>query len=116
MELAIVILADTESHGDLGRLANGLESASDAAAHGAAVEVIFDGAATRWLPLLAKAGHKYHARLEELRPQVIACAYCARAFGVHEEIASLGIKLADDSRGHPSLYQRLSRGVKVLTF
>ncbi|WP_456448269.1 hypothetical protein [Oceanithermus sp.] len=40
MELTVVVLADTETHGDLGRLANALETAAEAADAGAGVELV----------------------------------------------------------------------------
>ncbi|XOB98143.1 hypothetical protein ACMC9I_09520 [Deinococcota bacterium DY0809b] len=40
MELTAVVLADTETHGDLGRLANALETAAEAADAGAGVELV----------------------------------------------------------------------------
>lgn len=45
---AIVILAGTESHADVGRLINGLEAAKEfAETEGDDVELIFDGAGTQ---------------------------------------------------------------------
>lgn len=116
MELTIVVLADTESHGDLGRLANALETAADATQAGAEVEIIFDGAATRWIEQLQDPRHRYHALWSELKPQAGACAYCSRAFGVLAAVRAAKVTLLDENRGHPSLYTRLSQGNKILIF
>jgi hypothetical protein len=43
---AIVVLAGTESHADLGRVTNALEAAKEFEEAGDDVEVIFDGAGT----------------------------------------------------------------------
>jgi hypothetical protein len=45
---ALVVLADTETHEDLGRLANALVTAEDFKEAGDEVQVIFDGAGTKW--------------------------------------------------------------------
>lgn len=116
MELTVVVLADAESHGDLGRLANALETASEASRAGAAVEIVFDGAATRWIELLEEPRHKYHSLWAELKPVAGACAYCARAFGVLPTVRASGVALIDENRGHPSLYGRLEQGKNVLIF
>lgn len=116
MELAVIVLADTDSHGDLGRLANALETAADAVQAGAQVELIFDGAATRWIEKLESPQHRYHALWLELKPSAGVCVYCSRAFGVLDAVGEAKVALLDESRGHPSIYSRLERGVKVLTF
>ncbi|WP_456413004.1 DsrE family protein [Oceanithermus profundus] len=116
MELTVVVLADTETHGDLGRLANALETAAEAADAGADVELVFDGAAVRWVARLEDPDHKRHALWRGLKPRAGVCVYCARAFGVLAVVRAAGVKLLDEHRGHPSLYGRLARGGAVLTF
>lgn len=49
MKFAIVVLAGTETHADLGRLANTLEFAKELKQAGDDVAIIFDGAGTRWI-------------------------------------------------------------------
>ena len=46
---AIVILADTESKEGLGRMANALTVAKEFKEEGHKVNVVFDGAGTRWV-------------------------------------------------------------------
>ena len=116
MELTIVLLADRESHADMGRMANALETAREALEAGAEVEVVFDGAGTRWVGALAEPGHKHHRLFRELKPYLRACDYCARAFGVLEEVERAGVERVSEHRGHPSLFARLRRGAHVLTF
>lgn len=116
MELTVVVLADTETHGDLGCLANALETAAEAADAGADVELVFDGAAVRWIARLEHPDHKHHALWRGLKPRAGVCVYCARAFGVLVEVRRAGVRRLDERRGHPSLYGRLARGAIVLTF
>jgi hypothetical protein len=76
-----VVLADTETHGDLGRLVNALSTADDFREHGDEVTIIFDGAGVRWAAELSKPDHRLHERFEALRDVVAgACHYCAGAF------------------------------------
>ncbi len=117
LKVAVVILADTETRGDLGRLANALEAARELKEAGDEVKVIFDGAGTKWVPVLADSAHKYHRTFTELREVVAgACAYCARAFGVLEQVEAAGIPLLKEYRDHPSLRALMAEGYRVLTF
>lgn len=50
---AILVLADTESHADLGRVVNAMVAAKEFKHAGDEVKLIFDGAATKWPGALA---------------------------------------------------------------
>ncbi len=116
MDIAIVLLADTESHADAGRMVNALETAREAVENGAEVEVISGGADTRWIGELAEPQHKYHKLFHRLLPYMQVCDYCARAFGVLDQVEAAGVGRLSEHRGHPSLFARLRRGAAVLTF
>jgi len=45
-----------------------------------------------------------------------ACAYCANAYQVKDDVAESGIDLLDDYDGHPSVRRLVSEGYEVLTF
>jgi hypothetical protein len=47
---AIIVLADTETHGDLGRVVNALEAVKELKEARDEVKLIFDGAGTQWIP------------------------------------------------------------------
>lgn len=57
-KISVVVLADIETHGDLGRIANALSTVKEASEAGDEVELVFDGAGTRWIPELAKPDNK----------------------------------------------------------
>jgi hypothetical protein len=59
-KVAIVVLADTETHGDLGRIANALTSAQDFKEAGDEATIVFDGAGTKWIGELSRPDHKLH--------------------------------------------------------
>ncbi len=82
---------------------------------GVGVEVIFDGAGTRWVGELAKPRHKHHKLCRRLLLCVQVCDCRARAFGVFDQVEAAGVGSLSEHRGHPSLFARLRRGVAVLT-
>jgi len=116
-KVAIVVLADTETAGDLGRVANALTSAQEFNEAGDETTVIFDGAGTRWIPELSNPEHKYSRAFEAVKDQVGgACRYCAKAFGVKDEVEESGVSLLGDYKDHPSLQKLVSNGYQVITF
>ncbi len=114
---AVILLADTETPEGAGRMANALTTAKEFRESGDEVVVIFDGAGTRWIPVLADETHKYHRLLEDVRGSVRgACVYCARAYGVKDAIEASGIPLLDEYKGHPSIRNLMADGYQIVTF
>ena len=116
-KIAVVVLADAESHADMGRLANALETAKEAKEAGDSVQIIFDGAGTRWIPALENSEHRLHSLYRAIRDVISgACAFCAAAFEVKDEVKQSGIPLLSDYEGHPSLRTLVVEGYSVITF
>ena len=114
---AIVVLADTESHADHGRVANALEAAKEfAETDGDEVELVFDGAGTQWVPLLEEEDHDYHELYRAVRDETSVCDYCSGAFGVEDAVADAGVELVDDYDGHPSLRSLVADDYEIITF
>ena len=113
---AVVILAGTESHADLGRIVNGLETAAEFKKSGDDVELIFDGAGTQWIPELEDEEHDYHDLYSSLRDDAAACDYCASAFGVGDAIDDAGVVKVDENDGHPSIRTLVAEGYEIITF
>jgi hypothetical protein len=114
---AIVILAGTESHSDVGRLVNGLEAAKEfAETDGDEVEVIFDGAGTQWIEELEDEDHDYHDLYRAVRDDAAACDYCAGAFGVDDAVNDAGVVRLDDYDGHPSIRSLVDDDYEIITF
>jgi hypothetical protein len=117
MKICFVLLADTDTHEGMGRMANALTGAKEVLDAGDQATVMFDGAGTRWVPELEAEDHRYHGIYAELRDHIAgACSYCATAFGVKEQIEASPVKLLSDYRGHPSLHTFLADGYQVITF
>jgi hypothetical protein len=114
---AIVVLAGTETHGELGRLVNALSTADEFKEHSGEVTIIFDGAGVRWAAELSKPDHRLHERFEGLRDKVAGARhYCAGAFEVRDELEQIGFPLLRDHKGHPSLRRLVHEGYEVITF
>jgi hypothetical protein len=116
-KVAIVLLADTETHEALGRMANALTTATDFKEAGDESTIIFDGAGTKWVAELSKPDHQYHEVFESVKDQVAgACSYCSSAFGVKEEVEASGVPPLEEHEGHPSLQKLVSQDYQVITF
>ncbi|WP_447979956.1 DsrE family protein [Candidatus Nitrospira bockiana] len=116
-KVAIVVFADTESHGDLGRLVNALEAVKEFKEAGDDVQLIFDGAGTKWIGELAKPDHKVKGLFDAVKDRATgACRFCAGAFGATESVTSGGVPLMGEYDGHPSFKKLVSQGYHVITF
>lgn len=114
---AVMVLAGTEGHANLGRLVNALETAKEfAEADGDEVELIFDGAGTQWIPKLEDEEADYYELYQAVSEQASACDYCAGAFGVEDAVADAGVVTLDDHDGHPSVRSLVNNGYEVITF
>jgi hypothetical protein len=113
----IVVLADTETPGDLGRVVNALNATKEFTDAGDQVALIFDGAGTKWVPELSRPEHKYGDLFDSVRGSVEgACAYCAKAFGVARDVEDNGIPLVGNYDQHPSLRGHATNGYEVITY
>lgn len=116
-KIASVVFADAEGHENLGRVVNALTTTKEFKDAGDESTIVFDGAGTRWVPELAKPDHKAHPLYKAVEDRVAgACAFCANAFGVKEQITELGVTLLDEYSQHPSLHKLVSNGYEVITF
>ena len=117
MKAAIVVLADTDTHEALGRVVNALEAVKEFKEGGDEVQLIFDGAGSKWVGQLSRPDHKAHGLYESVRDRVSGvCEYCAGAFGVKDEVQACGVPLTDDFEGHPSFRNLMSEGYQIITF
>jgi hypothetical protein len=116
MKVAIIVFAGTDGDGP-GRLANALLAARELQESGDEVRVIFDGAGTKWVPRLVDPEEKNHRLFEQVRESVAgACLYCARAYGVKDEIERAGVPFVDEYKAHPSIRRLLVDGFQILNF
>jgi hypothetical protein len=115
--VAILVLADTETHADLGRVVNAMMTAKEFHEAGDDVRLIFDGAGTGWLGVLSDPEHSTHPLFEQVRDVVSgACGFCAHAFDAEEGVKHAHIQLLDEYQGHPSVRDLVASGYQVITF
>lgn len=99
MKVVITILSDPKSGSDeaLGRLFNALALAHALVEAGDQVEVLFQGAGTRWPEELAKISHPANALYNSVR-QVVkgASCGCAEVFGAEKGLQQTGTPLLKD--------------------
>ncbi len=116
-KVGIVVLADTDTHEALGRVVNALETAKESKESGDDVQIIFDGAGTKWVPELSNPENKAHPLYEAVKDKVAgACDFCAGAFGVKNQIQKTDIKLLSEYDQHPSLRKLVVNDYQVITF
>ena len=96
MKHAIIVMSDPTQGGDdaLGRAFNALALAYDLRQHDQPVELVFQGAGTRWPERLRDPAHPAHALYAAVEPSVagVSCA-CADVFGARESAERLGLSL-----------------------
>ena len=114
---AILVLADVETHGDLGRVVNAMMTAREFNEAGDDVELIFDGAGTRWPGILADPDHQSHKLFEQVEDVISgACGFCARAFEAEEGVERAKVGLLREYHDHPSIRRLVDSGHQVITF
>lgn len=123
MQTAIILLADPQNGDDaLGRLFNALAVAYDLQQRAQSVDLVFQGAGTRWISIVTQPDHPAHAlyRAVEDRVAGVSCA-CADVFGTRAAAESGGFALlasngVPGTSGLASLAPYLERGDRVLIF
>lgn len=117
LKVAIVVLADTETLGDLGRVVNALQAVKEFKESGDEVQLVFDGAGTKWIPEFSKPDHKYKPLFSSVQDKIVGvCSYCANAYGVQGAVHASGYPAAADYESHPSFRQMALQGYQVITF
>lgn len=97
MKVAIIVLADNETHEGLGRVVNAMVAAQELHQAGDDVQIIFDGGGTVWPGQLAQPDHAPHPLWESVHDVVAgACDDCAEAFEATDQVRQAGVTLLDD--------------------
>lgn len=114
----VVVFAEVDgTHGDMARVLNALQVAGEFKEAGEQVRVIFDGGGVMSIAALTQPEHRLHGAYEKVQDKVVgACAFCANAFGVKEQLVEADIKLLADYKQHPSLKTLVDEGFEIITF
>lgn len=124
MKTAIVVLSDPNSGGEeaFGRVFNALAVAYDIKQRQEEVEVLFQGAGTRWPGLLSQPEHPAHDLFSSVLDRVAGVSHaCSEVFGARADAESNGFELIGENLvpgtpGLPSLARLMAEGYAVLTF
>lgn len=116
VKTAIVVLAGTDTHADLGRVTNALTAAKEFADAGDDIELIFDGAGTSWIPELEDEDNPNNAIYRSLTDHISVCSYCAGAFEVEDAVDESSVEFEDGFEGHPSVRDLVADGYEVITY
>ncbi len=121
---AVIVLSDPKSGSEesLGRLFNALAAVYDFKERGADVQLLFQGAGTRWAGELVNTSHPAYELFASVKDKVagVSCG-CADVFGAQEGIAASGFHLITENAvpnttGLPSLARLTDEGYAILTF
>jgi hypothetical protein len=123
IKTAIVILSDPKGGEEaLGRVFNALAVAHEALQAGDEVEVLFNGAGTRWPEELTKISHPANVLYNAVRETVKgASCGCAAVFGATAGVEACGLPLLKDKTlagtpGISNLRTYLANGWQTLIF
>jgi len=118
----IIVLSDPKGGDEaLGRMFNALAAVHDLKRRDRPVELVFQGAGTRWISVLEKSDHPAHVLYEAVKDTISgASAGCATLFGAISDVESARVPLLSDNpvpgtAGLPSVARFVADG-PVLTF
>lgn len=115
MKLAIIVLCDTDTLENLGRVSNALHMAAEAVETGGTAKLIFSGAATKWVHELEQENNPMHALYTSVKPAVLACEYCSKGFKQTLNIQKAGVPTVSEFRGHASIKRLIEDGYTIIT-
>lgn len=123
MKIAIIILSDPKGGDEaLGRVFNALAVAHEGVQRSDEVEIVFNGAGTRWPEELAKVSHPANGLYNLVRESVKgASCGCAAVFGATKSIEACGVPLLKDkalagTSGISNLHHYVADGWHTLVF
>lgn len=121
---AVIVLSDPKAGSEeaLGRLFNALAAVYDFKQRGLEVQLLFQGAGTRWAGELVNQAHPAYELFAAVKDKVfgVSCG-CADVFGARDGAAACGLDLITDNdvpntTGLPSLARLTAEGYSILIF
>jgi hypothetical protein len=123
MKIALIILCDPKNGDEaLGRVFNALAIAQEGIQQGDEVEIIFNGAGTRWPEELTKVSNPANGLYNLVRETVKgASCGCAAVFGATKGVEACGVPLLKDKAlagtpGISNLRRYIAEGWQTLIF
>ena len=123
MKTAVIVLSDPKNGEEaLGRVFNALAAAYDFKSRNEEVQLVFQGAGTRWASVLTDPEHPAHALYQAVADKVAGVSRaCAEVFGARPDAERNGFELVADNAvpgtaGLPSLARYAAEGYTIVTF
>jgi len=118
-KVVIILQADMDRHEGLARAFHALLYAQELKEVGCKVELIFDGAGTRWAEELTHPESKSpllptFLELQKMGVKMVVCSFCANAFDVKKALQQRKANLVDTYHGHPSLAPYVKKNYRIL--
>ncbi|HBG45695.1 MAG TPA: hypothetical protein DDW94_01740 [Deltaproteobacteria bacterium] len=118
-KIAIILHAEPGTHDAMGRAAHALLYSRDLLEAGMEVKLVFDGGGTRWVTELSREDNPLNALYKEIREAGVisgVCQFCIGAFGGDVEVVkNLGLPVAGEYMGHPSISALIRDGYQIIT-
>lgn len=123
-KIAVIVMSDPKSGGEeaLGRLLNALITATDAKLRGDDVQVLFQGAGSRWASVIVDPAHPAHPLFRSVESCIVGVSSgCADVFGATDDVRASGLPLLREAEipgtsGVPSIASRIADGRHVIVF
>ena len=121
---AVIVLSDPQAGSEeaMGRLFNALAAVYDFKQRGDDVQLLFQGAGTRWAGELVNREHPAYELFQTVKDKTagVSCG-CADVFGAREGALRCGLDLITENNvptttGLPSLARLTAEGYSILTF
>jgi hypothetical protein len=114
--IAIVIYTNVTTEA-LSRAYRAFGFAAELMAAGDDVAIVFDGGGSATQAAVLDPRHDLHRAWRKVAPALRGvCDYCAKAYGVQDELRVAGVPMLTEDHGHASLRALLGAGRQIVTF
>lgn len=113
---AIIVLADTETHGELSRVSLALVAVKEFKDANFDVKMIFEGAGTKWIGKLSDTENKMHHLYEKVKDKIGVCSFCSKSYGTNEIAIKEGLPLLEEYKGHASIKKLVTEDYEIVVY
>lgn len=94
-----------------------LLNALDLHKRGMGGSIVVEGEATKLLPAMEEPSHFLHSLYAQVRDNGLiaaVCKACSNKMGVLDQVKAMGLPLADEMSGHPSMGRFMEQGFEII--
>lgn len=92
-----------------------LMNALDLYADGKNVQIIFEGASVKLVPVFEQEQNALYAKAKSSGLIAGVCLACSKVLGVYDEVLKSGLSLLDDMNGHAGMKRYVNMGYSVIS-